>query len=220
MSNKKSQAKDYILESLKSQELINFNPDKPFYSFVLNYLNNIAGLVNTLHNNDNFKTIQELQMYNQDESINVEKSIFPYSNISLKSKKLSDINFNVKFFTTKWDDNLEQIMPNFQSFNAGILLITTYEITKDYQKNRSVENDPIWQFFRHCRNAVAHNKKFLFTNKNQGFKNKAIWRNFEITADLEGKLLFQDSPQSEGFLEPADVLYLLSDIEKEYPDIY
>lgn len=94
---------------------------------------------------------------------------------------------------------------------ARILTITSYEFIKQLK-----DESPIWQFFRHIRNASAHRGKFSF-NTNEPTK-EAKWQNIEITKELDGADLFISS-ENKGLIYAGDVLLLLLDIEEQYPNI-
>lgn len=95
---------------------------------------------------------------------------------------------------------------------ARMLLISAYEIKKDEIKGKGLETDELWQFFRHCRNAAAHNGRFYFKKDEPKFKNK--WGNFEIVSDMAGTKLFRD--EKEGFVSSGDIVRLLWDIEQKF----
>lgn len=98
-----------------------------------------------------------------------------------------------------------------------ILIITAYQFTKQYN-----DKSPIWEFFRHIRNASAHGGKFNFTynsyEKKQEPVRKAKWHSIEIVGQLQGTKLFVEKP-GVGLLYAGDIVLLLMDIEDQYPDI-
>jgi hypothetical protein len=96
----------------------------------------------------------------------------------------------------------------YNRISAGGLLILAWENTKGDHTD-----DPLWEFLRHCRNASAHKGHFHFLHGEP--KKPAKWKSLEITHDLHDHPLFSEPPE-EGFLGVGDVLYLLTDIEKEY----
>jgi hypothetical protein len=90
---------------------------------------------------------------------------------------------------------------------CSMLIIFAYESNK-----QKCDSSPICEFFRHIRNACAHNNSFFFT-KNEP-RRPAKWRNFKINHKkkgeqnpLFGKKCFSD------FLGPADAVILLNEIE-------
>lgn len=75
--------------------------------------------------------------------------------------------------------------------------------------------DPILQFLRHCRHAIAHGGKMTF--KGSEPTHPASWRGLKITRDLAGTPLFKTLNDIEaGLMWPGDVIALLWDIEQSY----
>jgi hypothetical protein len=94
---------------------------------------------------------------------------------------------------------------------AGTLLLLAFEATKE-SPARNV--DPVWEFLRHCRNAIAHNNRLHFVGSEP--TRAAAWRRFSLTSDLHGTSLWGPTP---GLLGPADPIDLLWDIEQAYPTL-
>jgi hypothetical protein len=91
-----------------------------------------------------------------------------------------------------------------------MLLMCCYEAVIDTHRDPNV---PIWEFFRHCRNAAAHDGKFSF--KPHEPSRPAEWRGLKIECSLEGRpLLIPAEGESDPFLKPGDVLRLISDVEQ------
>lgn len=89
-----------------------------------------------------------------------------------------------------------------------MLMNTTYELVKD--KNNQT---PVFEFFRHIRNASSHRNEFFFRSHEP--RRVTEWRGKIIDHNLKGK----DNPLFGkecffNFLGPADALYLLNDIEQ------
>ena len=91
--------------------------------------------------------------------------------------------------------------------SACTLLISAFEKTKDWDD----QNDPIWNFFYHCRSASAHDNKF----KIEKDRFPAKWRALEITKIMNGNKLFKEN-KHDGFLNFGDPIALLWDIEQKY----
>ncbi|KUO18411.1 hypothetical protein AQJ91_25595 [Streptomyces dysideae] len=87
-----------------------------------------------------------------------------------------------------------------------MLILSCYEVVKDEYDS----NDTEWQFFRHVRNAAAHNGKFDIRSTPQ---HPVKWSSKEITAVMHGTPLFHDTDRTQSFLLPGDILRLLRDIE-------
>jgi hypothetical protein len=94
--------------------------------------------------------------------------------------------------------------------SACILLISAHAKTKGWDDI----NDPIWNFFYHCRNASAHNNSFKIEKK----RFPAKWRKLEITIEMNRSNLFKDKA-GVGLLYPGDAITLLWDIEQKYPSM-
>lgn len=97
----------------------------------------------------------------------------------------------------------ERIARNLIILSAHTLLVGCYEKIK---KLKLVDESKIVEFFRHIRNAAAHNGKF---DVRPGSLNKpASWRNKIISYTLHDKELFGD------FFAIGDTILLLQDVEK------
>jgi hypothetical protein len=104
--------------------------------------------------------------------------------------------------------------PYLQEFmlrSAGTLLLLVFEATKD---SPAKDGAPVWEFLRHCRNAVAHDHRFFFVGAEPA--RPARWKRFNLNAAMHGTSLWGPAP---GLLGPADPIDLLWDIEQAYPDL-
>lgn len=100
-------------------------------------------------------------------------------------------------------------------------IITAWEKIIDLNLTDSAE----LQFFRHIRNAAAHNGRFYFSknilNKQNGqlFK-KAKWKDFEVTASMQDQALFVLTKDDHiGFWDQGDLVEFLLEFELHYPEI-
>ncbi len=85
-------------------------------------------------------------------------------------------------------------------------------------------SSPVLQFFRHIRNASAHNGQFHFDRKvlntNGDLKLPAEWKNFTITSNLQGlKLIAKDKNDTDYFFDQGDLVEFLLDFENYYPQL-
>lgn len=95
------------------------------------------------------------------------------------------------------------------SVSAGSLLIAAYEVAKSKS-----DRGPVWEFFRHCRNAAAHGGRF---NLNQGEPSRAAaWKTLSVDRSLHGTPLFNIVGEK-GLIALGDAVLLLWDIEQLYP---
>lgn len=84
---------------------------------------------------------------------------------------------------------------------------------------------PILQFFRHVRNAAAHNGKFYFVGKTINQKTgellkPAQWNSFEIKANMQNQPLFvRDKNDTIGFWDQGDLIQFLLAFQTHYPAI-
>jgi hypothetical protein len=89
----------------------------------------------------------------------------------------------------------------------------------------NLANTPVLQFFRHIRNAAAHNGKFHFTKKvldNQTGEllKEAKWGNFEIKASLQDlPLILKDKNDQDSFWDQGDLVEFLLDFENHYAEL-
>ena len=108
------------------------------------------------------------------------------------------------------------------------LRITRMTIISAYEKvvNRINQgSSETMEFFRHIRNAAAHNGKFHFTSKavdggTGKLKKKAQWSHFRITTQLQDLPLFserKDDPNK--FWELGDLIDFLLEFETHHPEI-
>jgi hypothetical protein len=93
--------------------------------------------------------------------------------------------------------------------SSGSLIIAAYEATK----TRS-DHGPVWEFFKHCRNAAAHGGRFNF-HQGQPSRN-ATWRKLNVHSGLQGTPLF-DILDEKGLIALGDSVLLLWDIEQLCP---
>ncbi|MBY0424029.1 MAG: hypothetical protein K2Q22_00200 [Cytophagales bacterium] len=204
-----------------------FDRAKPFYPFVINYLVSLHGMVE-LFSRDfyprikaakrNGMSLEDLINVNEVENekqISFFKDIYSENleptriigDISLRSSNRKSIEISSEELSKELTDNHIYLLP-FQLKAAGILLIMTYEISKDQYDTK----DSIWNFFYHCRNAAAHGGQFNILNTKRF---PAKWDNIEITLKLNKTDLFKGSSNS-GLLSLGDPLYLLYEIEQNF----
>lgn len=116
------------------------------------------------------------------------------------------------------NDIADELASNFDYLSthimrsAGHVLMLAFETTQQYHNK-----GPLWEFLRHCRNAVAHNCRFQFNLGEPRFP--AEWGSIHIKATMQSNPLFRIDKNTPGFLEPGDIIKLLWDIEQAYPNM-
>jgi hypothetical protein len=93
---------------------------------------------------------------------------------------------------------------------GNMLLISSHDATKAHSNQ-----GPLWEFFRHCRNAAAHGGRFNLLGGEP--KRPASWRGLTITPALAGQPLFKGP--TGGLISPGDPIRLLWDIEQSTPGL-
>jgi hypothetical protein len=89
----------------------------------------------------------------------------------------------------------------------------------------NLNDTPVFQFFRHVRNAAAHNGKFHFDKKviNQqtgDLVKKAEWKNFQIVSAMQNMpLVACDKNDTTNFWDQGDLVEFLLDFENHYPEL-
>ena len=139
-------------------------------------------------------------------------------------------------FTTKDKSTVYRMDPNSSALNfveeqrgltdknielTHMTIISAWEMFIAFKPNDS----PVLQFFRHIRNAAAHNGQFHFDkkviNKITGeLKIKAQWENFTITSEVQGvHLIPKEKNDNEAFWDQGDLVNFLLDLENHYPKL-
>jgi hypothetical protein len=228
-----------MLTLTSSAPLNHFDRGKPFYPLIMNYLILLIGFKEL----GGRGVIKELnKSYHEKLSINLDKLIIahlkelPASELdkTRRDQQISDISNNLSnllgplkiksefqdnYIIAELDEIANDLFNNasyllrFTMLSAGSLLILAYEISKD---KKYIDNGPLWEFLRHCRNAAAHGGVFNFQGNEP--KRPAEWGRFRIEAIMHGKPLFKDV-EGRGFLSPGDPIRLLWDIEQAYPNM-
>jgi hypothetical protein len=208
-----------------------FSPDKPFYPLVMSYLCQVHGFFDLVsrglyqrferfcqkETNSSLSHHELIQLFCQslgeknrkaaEEVVSGGKMGIIFEQ-ELASCISSGIKVNTEDLAKEVFEHSDPAIRYFNRISAGGLLILAWENTESEHVH-----DPLWEFFRHCRNAAAHRGFFNFY---QGEPRRAAkWRTLEIVQGLQDQPLFPDPPKK-GFLGIGDVLYLLADIEKEF----
>jgi len=139
-------------------------------------------------------------------------------------------------FQTKDESKVYQMEPNHSAVQfiqdtggrtKKNLELTHMTIIAAWEKiqTENLSDSPIWQFFRHIRNAAAHNGKFQFNNKVINNKTgellrEAKWGNFEIKGSFQGlTLMLLDKNDKSSFWDQGDLVDFLLDFENHYPGL-
>ena len=179
----------------------NSKNDNEFYRLIEDNTINLPSYVK----NDlkNFKTFTPLVLSFEAQKKNSTQTIY------FDIEKL-----NVEFM------NFEQVYNHINKL-AELLIINAYEILRLKNPNQSY----VLEFFRHIRNAAAHNGKFYFTadvicSNSKELKKIAKWRNFEIKSNLQDYKLFNNKKVNDNnFWEYGDLIDFLLDLENHFPEL-
>ena len=207
---------------MNTTQINHFDRGKPFYPLVMNYLIQlhsfkilaVRGIIGSRQADeaisklisDRFKDTDSKQV--EDIRTVIAQLLGP---LELRSE------FQNNRITADTDEICQELASNssyllpYYFRAAGVLLVLAYYMTETYNKKK-----PLWEFLRHCRNAVAHNGLFYFKNKEPS--KQAAWGPFAIERKLQDTPLFKDIHGS-GMLSPGDPIRLLWDIEQAYPNI-
>ncbi|MEE8624615.1 MAG: hypothetical protein V3T19_04665 [Acidiferrobacterales bacterium] len=102
------------------------------------------------------------------------------------------------------------------TMQTQLLIGHCHEIIKGARELTDAKRgDPVWQFFRHTRNACFHGNTFNITKPRNGWAawKPALWRGKEIERMMNGSNLFRSSgPDKNFFLQWGDAPILLHDV--------
>jgi len=94
-----------------------------------------------------------------------------------------------------------------------MLANATYESVTKTDKDRLLRSNPVFRFFKHVRNAASHGNRRHFSKDQPSARGE--WNGFIIDDALKGAShLLHGTQCIYGTLKPADVLYLVRDVEK------
>jgi len=209
-----------------SVDINHFNRGKPFYPHILLYLATFHGIIELIsrgvvkkvHNpkTSHPESEEEILKLSTKEKGNkflmtASKSSFTplIGKPSLRSKSPNNsIEIDTEILAQEFVEN-NAYLSEFYLKAGNNLLLAAYEATKE----KHTHNE-LWEFLYHCRNAAAHNN--IIDDKHKRLeKYNARWNKFDISKNI-GKKLFQDNIESNGhFLDPADPIRLLWDIEQK-----
>jgi|GEM_PF-1688443 len=139
--------------------------------------------------------------------------------------------FQTKDKSREFRMDVETSAVRFYQDNQGItnknIELTQMTIIMAWEKiiPYNLPDSPVLQFFRHIRNAAAHNGKFHFTAKTIDSKTgellkPAIWHTFEIKVAMQSKpLIVTSKTDQQGFWDQGDLVEFLLEFETHYPQI-
>ena len=145
-------------------------------------------------------------------------------------------NIFIPLFRTKFGNKTYRMDPDYSAAHfiadtKGItdvpVRITLMTILSSYERiiEKTKNDSPVKQFFRHIRNAAAHNGKLHFDRKVIDKKTNdliapAEWREFKITFSLQGTRLFPlTQDDNDAFWDQGDFIEFLLDFENHHPEI-
>lgn len=202
----------------------NFNRSKPFYLLVLNYLILIHGYLDVASRVMIRQTrvtltwdspVPPILPAGSPISPQIIETFYSHPANRMATRQamapqlLATNRPKVTLDTDMLSDEYEMSYVGLQDWmmrSAGVLLVTAWESTNDMSTK-----SPIWEFLRHCRNAVAHDGTITLTNREP--RRPAEWNGIAITKASQGTPLFAHG-FTKGLLWPGDLLYLLWDLEQ------
>ncbi|PKN18515.1 MAG: hypothetical protein CVU71_13595 [Deltaproteobacteria bacterium HGW-Deltaproteobacteria-6] len=196
----------------------NFDRSKPFYPLVMSYLAQLHGLkeicaigaIAVANGKRDFTIPSHCNDTRNDIETGIKSLLSPLNLAVTGDTEKLDV--SIEFVAKEMALNHGYLLP-FQARAASACLAMAHEITK-YNACRT--NEKKWEFLRHCRNAISHNAKWHFLNKEP--INEAEWRGIKLEAKMHGEPLFVQADGT-GNLKLGDPIALLWDIESEYPNM-
>jgi hypothetical protein len=199
-----------------------FDRSKPFYPIVLNYLCQLIGLTELAVRGiagprDPHEMVRSAIAREQSAGIHqsdptvLRIQLPEISNSQSLRSEMLDRDIGVPFdqIAQELVANYSYIAPYFINAAARSLFVIAHEVSWGEPWRN---NEPMWDFLFHCRNAVAHGGRFYFHNNQPRWP--ARWGRFELDVSLQGTPLFK---KDGGMLSPGDPIRLLWDIEQTYP---
>jgi hypothetical protein len=177
------------------QTTLTFDRTKPFYPLILSFYATLYGSLALTDIQDGKTSIDE--------------------SLSIKASEDSDVTFDWPFIEAEFK-KLNISLSILLETPLRMLLISAYEVSVQHYD----PNDSVWRFFKHARNAAAHDGFFYLIVRNgispiSGSK-PATWKSKEIQMFMNGTPLLIDDGDTEAFLKPGDVLHLLKDVENKF----
>lgn len=153
----------------------------------------------------------------------------------LKTQTFTPLIF-VPGFRTKDNSKVYRMDPDFSAlkfvaeqggYSDKNIEFTHMTIISAWEKimGLNLADSPTLQFFRHIRNAAAHNGKFHFDKQviNQAsgeLKLKAEWKKFIVTPTLQDlHLIARSKSDTDFFWDQGDLVEFLLDFENHYPEL-
>lgn len=167
-------------------------PTGPFYNFALTYLVASAGLT-PVYDATNYPTFMERVA-----------GVFPGT---VKGDLRADLAECVR---SARDGTLPQ--RRAEQALCSMLANATYESITKADRDR-LKGNPVFEVFRHVRNAASHGNVWHFFPKEPSARGE--WHSIVIDDALKGDANpLQGQACFYGAVEPADLLYLLQDVER------
>jgi hypothetical protein len=209
-----------------------FDPTKPFHPFILAYQAAVHGTfdllarraVDLLGESYRANPHQEIVSVGTDIAvvsperfiIGSKTPLLTESNPRLGTVIGYDFELDVLALESEFYEHGSEIIGTVMDAHLRMLILACWAVI-DKATMKRLEPTDTWQFFRHCRNAAAHNGHFRFDDVPK--KSLAVkpvhWSGLSITVSMEGDPLFANKPGGvTGFLRPADIIKLLYDVEQ------
>lgn len=206
------------------EALLLFDRSKPFYPFIMAFYSSLHGYLDLISRYavDEVARIDTLGAPSLDvirsldpiKFVSASKTPYLLSNtLSLDAQVGKDVEINWDELAQELYVNANYVLSTAIESALRMLMLSCYEVAK-FAYN---DLDEVWRFFKHCRNAAAHNGKFDLRTYDDGPVitpgKPARWVSKEIFMYMNGDPLLIDQGGKAAFLKLGDVLRLIHDIE-------
>lgn len=212
-----------------NQTQILFDRSKPFYPFIMTFYSAIHGSLDLVARrtidilienggNPNDERLNFVRRMNVERYIGTNKTPYLYTDKLLFEYELgSHIGIELSWDTLSGElyNNGDYLGNQLIVTPLRMLIIGCYEIILESYD----ANDPEWRFFRHIRNAAAHNGQMDFYNGRRFISpdtRNASWSGIEITSDMQGRMLIKTKDRIDGIMTIGEVIQFLHNFERKF----
>lgn len=199
-----------------------FDRSKPFYPLVSVYIAQLHGLkelgvrgalaiLNQDRGTQTMDQVLDAVDLGEDEANALFRKL--RGPLELASETGTDrLTIRVDWIARELAENVHYLFDYVMPAAGSILMLARQIVETQLPEN----HDPVLEFLRHCRNAVAHDGRLFL--KGAEPKWPSSWRTLSVAPCGDGRPLFT-TPGSPGVLGPANPIHLLWDIEQAYPSL-